>query len=161
MFDKRPGTTPSRAAMFSAISVRRTPVLIRVMLGMMVSVTRILAARTVWIIIIICLAVTVAIFGRSEGMSSRGISSLSAKRRGADWVQVFHCCRRRHPTLFFIKRVCNNDFGVFRKSPEAKFRSGSLEKPPGSHIGHQKSIFSKKQKSPKSNYTSVDPKYDF
>ena len=87
---------------------------------------------------------------RSEGMSSRGISSLSAKRRGADWVQVFHCCRRRHPTLFFIKRVCNNDFGVFRKSPEAKFRSGSLEKPPGSHIGHQKSIFQKKLKSPKS-----------
>ena len=82
-------------------------------------------------------------------MSSRGISSLSAKRRGADWVQVFHCCRRRHPTLFFIKRVCNNDFGVFRKSPEAKFRSGSLEKPPGSHIGHQKSIFSKKPKIPK------------
>ena len=58
-------------------------------------------------------------------------------------------CRRRHPTLFFIKRVCNNDFGVFRKSPEAKFRSGSLEKPPGSHIGHQKSIFSKKPKIPK------------
>ena len=92
---------------------------------------------------------------RSEGMSSRGISSLSAKRRGADWVQVFQCCRvvschrRRHPTLFFIKRVCNNDFGVFRKSPEAKFRSGSLEKPPGSHIGHQKSIFSKKPKIPK------------
>ena len=28
---------------------------------------------------------------RSEGMSSRGISSLSAKRRGADWVQVFQC----------------------------------------------------------------------
>ena len=85
-------------------------------------------------------------FHRSEGMSSRGISSLSAKRRGADWVQVFQCrvvsCRRRrrHPTLFFIKGVCNNDFGVFRKSPEAKFRSGSLEKPPGSHIGHQKSI---------------------
>ena len=26
-------------------------------------------------------------------MSSRGISSLSAKRRGADWVQVFQCCR--------------------------------------------------------------------
>ena len=84
---------------------------------------------------------------RSEGMSSRGISSLSAKRRGADWVQVFHCCRRRrHPTLFFIKRVCNNDFGVFRKSPEAKFHSGSLQKPPGSPLGHQKSIFSKKTK---------------
>ena len=83
-------------------------------------------------------------------MSSRGISSLSAKRRGADWVQVFQCCRRRHPTLFFIKRVCNNDFGVFRKSPEAKFRSGSLEKPPRSHIGHQKSIFQKNLKSQKS-----------
>ena len=87
---------------------------------------------------------------RSEGMSSRGISSLSAKRRGADWVQVFQCCRRRrHPTLFSIKRICNNDFGVFRKSPEAKFRSGSLEKPPGSHIGHQKSIFQKKTENPK------------
>ena len=57
--------------------------------------------------------------------------------------------RRRHPTLFFIKRVRNNDFGVFRKSPEAKFRSGSLEKHPGSHIGHPKSIFSKKTKIPK------------
>ena len=81
-------------------------------------------------------------YNRSEGMSSRGISSLSAKRRGADWVQVFQCCRRRHPTLFFIKRV-------FRKSPEAKFRSGSLEKPPGSHIDHPKSIFPKKTKNPK------------
>ena len=63
---------------------------------------------------------------------------------------MFHCCRHRHPTLFFIKRVCNNDFGVFRKSPEAKFRSGSLEKPPGSHIGHQKSFFQKNLKSKKS-----------
>ena len=64
---------------------------------------------------------------------------------------MFHCCRVVvvNPTLFCIKRVCNNDFGVFRKSPETKFRSGSLEKPPGSHIGHQKSISSKKPKIPK------------
>ena len=85
-------------------------------------------------------------------MPSRGISSLSAKRRGADQVQVFQCSvvslssSRRHPTVFFIKAIWNNDFGLFRKSPEAKFRSGSLEKPPGSHIGHQKSIFFKKTK---------------
>ena len=50
------------------------------------------------------------------------------------------CRCRRHPILFFVKRVCHNDFGVFRKSPEAKFCSGSIEKLPGSHIGHQKSI---------------------
>ena len=62
-------------------------------------------------------------------------------------VVVVLCCR--HPTLFFIKRVCNNDFGVFRKSPEAKFRSGSLEKLPGSNIGHPTTIFAKKPKIPK------------
>ena len=74
------------------------------------------------------------------------------------------CCRR-HPTRFFIKRVCNNDFGVFRKSPEAKFRSGSLEKPTGSHIGHPKSIlsnkktkFKKSQKSQKSKIFKIGPR---
>ena len=48
-----------------------------------------------------------------------------------------------HPTLFFMKRVWNNDFGVFRKSPEAKFCSGSFEKPPRSHIDRQQILLTK------------------
>ena len=79
-------------------------------------------------------------------------------RRGGELTRftcfsvVVSCCRvvvlssSSYPflSLFFMNHVWNNDFGVFLKSPEAGFRSGSLPKAPASHIGHQRRCFQNK-----------------
>ena len=105
---------------------------------------------------------------RSEEISSQGISSLSAKRRGADCVQVFQChvvscrcrcrCRCRGRVVippFSSSKGSGIWFGGLQEVPEAKFRSGSLQKPPGSYIRHQKSSFLKNFKSPKSQKSKI------
>ena len=86
-------------------------------------------------------------------MSSRGISSPSAKRRGADWVQVFHCRRRRHPTLFFIKRVCNNDLGSSGSPRKRNFVLDLLKSLPEA-ISATKNHFFKTTKNPQNHQKS-------